>query len=72
MLIYSYYTNVYVVVAIAACLEDTQFDCGDTNSTRRCIKAQWRCDGDTDCPNNADERGCGKLFNDTIRRTHCE
>ncbi|XDV13636.1 hypothetical protein PO909_002010 [Leuciscus waleckii] len=38
----------------------TYFSCGDIRKI--CIPMTWRCDGDMDCPNNADEEGCGEDF----------
>ncbi|XP_016302843.1 very low-density lipoprotein receptor-like [Sinocyclocheilus anshuiensis] len=31
-----------------------QFSCGDT----KCVPMAWKCDGDSDCLNGADEEGC--------------
>ncbi|KAG1967197.1 low-density lipoprotein receptor-related protein 8-like isoform X1 [Pimephales promelas] len=33
-----------------------QFNCGDERKS--CVPLMWRCDGEKDCPNNADEEGC--------------
>ncbi|XP_039541802.1 low-density lipoprotein receptor-related protein 8-like isoform X6 [Pimephales promelas] len=32
------------------------FNCGDERKS--CVPLMWRCDGEKDCPNNADEEGC--------------
>uniref|UniRef100_A0A9J8CP39 Uncharacterized protein n=1 Tax=Cyprinus carpio carpio TaxID=630221 RepID=A0A9J8CP39_CYPCA len=36
----------------------TEFSCGDKHKT--CVPMIWRCDGDNDCLNGADEEGCGE------------
>ncbi|XP_067314872.1 very low-density lipoprotein receptor-like isoform X18 [Pseudorasbora parva] len=36
--------------------EPTEFSCGDKRTT--CVPMRWRCDGDKDCLNGADEEGC--------------
>ena len=33
-----------------------KFDCGDSAS--KCISSSWRCDGERDCENGADEDQC--------------
>uniref|UniRef100_A0A6Q2Y3H0 EGF-like domain-containing protein n=1 Tax=Esox lucius TaxID=8010 RepID=A0A6Q2Y3H0_ESOLU len=33
-----------------------KFDCGGTNN--KCVSLSWRCDGERDCENGADEDGC--------------
>ncbi|XP_051987440.1 low-density lipoprotein receptor-like [Xyrauchen texanus] len=33
-----------------------QFSCGDERNL--CVPKHWRCDGDKDCSNGADEEGC--------------
>lgn len=44
------------------CNNETEFQC----SSGRCIPLEWKCDGDTDCNDGADERvdiaGCSMLF----------
>ncbi|XP_077068013.1 uncharacterized protein LOC143721476 [Siphateles boraxobius] len=34
-----------------------EFSCGDEHKS--CLPTSWRCDGDKDCLNGADEEGCG-------------
>jgi len=36
----------------------SNFNCGDERKS--CVPLMWRCDGEKDCPNNADEEGCGE------------
>ena len=33
-----------------------KFDCG--GSTNKCVSLSWRCDGEKDCENGADEKDC--------------
>lgn len=33
-----------------------KFDCG--GSTSKCVSLSWRCDGERDCENGADEEQC--------------
>lgn len=33
-----------------------KFDCG--GSTSKCVSMSWRCDGERDCENGADEEQC--------------
>lgn len=33
-----------------------KFDCG--GSTSKCVSLSWRCDGEQDCENGADEEQC--------------
>lgn len=40
--------------------KDSEFSCG--SSTNRCIPNIWRCDGDEDCQNGADEKNCSRFF----------
>lgn len=44
-------------VSVFTCSSD-QFDCGD----QRCIPNIWKCDGEVDCANHSDERGCCEYF----------
>ncbi|XP_026063346.1 low-density lipoprotein receptor-like isoform X1 [Carassius auratus] len=41
----------------------TEFSCGDERRT--CVPMIWRCDGDSDCLNGADEEGCDKICRST-------
>lgn len=42
----------------ATCGGDTDFvDCGQENF---CINKQYRCNGVAECPNESDEKDCGK------------
>uniref|UniRef100_A0A8C6P049 Uncharacterized protein n=1 Tax=Nothobranchius furzeri TaxID=105023 RepID=A0A8C6P049_NOTFU len=40
-------------------LDQQRFSCGDPKG--QCISTRWVCDGDKDCPNDADENNCGEL-----------
>lgn len=44
-----------LVATVSSCPAD-KFFC----DTHQCISASWRCDGDNDCGDNSDERGCSK------------
>lgn len=46
--------NESITLASRPCTED-QYRC----HSGRCIRAAWRCDGDTDCSDNSDEENCG-------------
>ena len=42
---------------IPSCNQITSFECGD----RTCIHKTWKCDGEIDCDDGSDERGCTKF-----------
>ena len=44
-----------IFIADQICMID-QYQC----DSGRCISREWRCDGDYDCSDQSDERGCGK------------
>jgi hypothetical protein len=59
---------------IGKCPSDNFFDCGNA----RCIAIFWRCDGEDDCGNWADEQGCDDnsygshpVFNCPPTHVHC-
>ena len=46
----------YCFTETRSCAPD-QFACGDGSE---CIPSDWKCDGEYDCTNKADELSCGK------------
>ncbi|XP_067027218.1 low-density lipoprotein receptor-like isoform X2 [Acropora muricata] len=53
--------------AVFTCSSD-QFDCGD----QRCIPNIWKCDGEVDCANHSDERGCSEAFCNPDTKFQCK
>uniref|UniRef100_A0A8C2F6K5 Uncharacterized protein n=1 Tax=Cyprinus carpio TaxID=7962 RepID=A0A8C2F6K5_CYPCA len=49
-----------VQTSVKTCRPD-QFSCGNT----MCVPMKWKCDGDNDCLNGADEEGCDKRCRST-------
>ncbi len=48
---------VFVLISDKIC-QPEHFSCGDERQS--CVPMRWRCDGDTDCLNGADEKGCSE------------
>ncbi len=48
---------VFVLISDKTC-QPEQFSCGDERQS--CVPMRWRCDGDSDCLNGADEKGCSE------------
>ncbi len=48
----------FSLVSDKTCQPNKEFSCGDKRQS--CVPMIWRCDGDTDCMNGADEEGCSE------------
>jgi len=51
------------VYAVSVC-SGKEFQCRNT----RCVNEEWKCDGDDDCGDNSDEKGCPDLFRNVTSR----
>lgn len=49
------------ITEVAACNNNTQFDCKPTGTGRRCIPLEWLCDNIGDCDNGLDEAQCSYI-----------